>query len=77
MGDQLDPDTTSTSDRIRAAKGKLILGEELGLHRSNRLPWKRIFLESCLRVSQMELTSSLQSDSAVRAHVWKASQWLW
>lgn len=65
------------SGRVRVARGELMLGEELGLHRSNRLPWKRIFLESCLRVSQMELTSSWQSDSAVRAHVWKASQWLW
>lgn len=62
--------------RATAARGELILGEELGLHRSNRLPWKRIFMESCRRVSQMELTSSWQSDSAVRAHVWKASQWL-
>lgn len=46
------------SGRVRVARGELMLGEELGLHRSNRLPWKRIFLESCLRVSQMELTSS-------------------
>lgn len=65
------------SGSVRETRGELMLGEELGLHRSNRLPWKRIFLESCLRVSQMELTSSWQSASAVRAHVWKASQWLW
>lgn len=77
--DQSGPVRTSMpiSGRVRAARGELMLGEELGLHRSNRLPWKRIFLESCLRVSQMELTSCWQSDSAVRAHVWKASQWLW
>lgn len=67
----------SISGMMRAVRHQRVLDEELGLHRSNRLPWKRIFLESCLRVSQMELTSSWQSDSAVRAHVWKASQWLW
>lgn len=57
--DQSGPVRTSMpiSGRVRAARGGLMLGEELGLHRSNRLPWKRIFLESCLRVSQMELTS--------------------
>lgn len=65
-----------SSGRGRAVSADRRLGEELGLHRSNRLPWKRIFLESSLRVSQMEPTSSWQSDSAVRAHVWKASQWL-
>lgn len=77
MDDQLGAVIISISDRVRATTGELMLGEELGLHRSNRLPWKRIFLESCFRVSQMVLTSSWQSDSAVRAHVWKASQWLW
>lgn len=73
----LGPVRTSTRGRTRAARGRRAVGAQLGLHRSNRLPWKRIFLESCFRVSQMELTSCWQSDSAVRAHVWKASQWLW
>lgn len=44
--------------RNSAGRGERRLGAELGLHRSKRLPWKRIFLESSLRVSQMEPTSS-------------------
>lgn len=49
--------SAATSDRARAARGGLILGDELGLHRSNRLPWNCICRESCLSVSQIELTS--------------------
>lgn len=49
--------SAATSGRARAARGELILGDELGLHRSNRLPWNCICRESCRRVSQMELTS--------------------
>lgn len=68
--------SVATSDRAKAARGGVDLVDELGLQRSNRLPWNCICLESCLRVSQIELTSCWQSASAVRAHVWNASQWL-
>lgn len=68
--------SVATSDRAKAARGGADLGDELGLQRSNRLPWNCICRESCLRVSQIELTSCWQSASAVRAQVWNASQWL-
>ena len=53
--DMMSPASRGRGSVVREARRK---GEELGAHRSNRLPWKRIFLESSRRVSQMGPTSS-------------------